>query len=123
MNRHQRGRHSLAIIAVAMTALTSYGPAQENLGFSQQALVAGTEIDVATQESFGLMRLTGAGGTCSASLLRNQWAITAAHCVEVDGPDGKPIPDPARPGQNIIGAPASFSMSVGWKGPNRGQVG
>ena len=123
MTRRRSPWHGVGLAAAGIVWLTSSGPAQENLGVSQQALVGAIETDVAMQEAFGLMRLTGAGGTCSASLLRNQWAITAAHCVEVDGPDGKPIPDPARPGQNVIAAPDTFSMSVGWRGPDRSRVG
>ncbi len=95
--------------------LTNYGPAQENIGTSRQPLVGGATVGAATQEEFGLLTLTGAGGTCSASLLRNDWAVTAAHCVEVDdATTGRPVPDPARPGQNRVAAPETFALKANW---------
>ena len=79
----------------------------EHLGTSRQRLVGGTVIDTGTQETFGLLTLGSTSGNCSASLLRNNWAITAAHCVEVRDMNGNLVPDPARPGQFMLDAPAN----------------
>ncbi|MEO8063226.1 MAG: tachylectin-related carbohydrate-binding protein [Pseudomonadota bacterium] len=48
-------------------------------------LVGGTPVSLETREKFGLLTLRNGSGTCSAQLLRNNWAITAAHCVEGAG--------------------------------------
>jgi hypothetical protein len=79
---------SLAIRgAVALGAVLWPGPAEaqpgpENLGQSQQSLVVpGTVVDAATREAQGLLTLTTPEGTCSASMLNDYWAITAAHCI------------------------------------------
>jgi hypothetical protein len=48
----------------------------------QQPLVSPTLVDGNTREAFGLLTLnTPEGGACSASMLNDFWAITAAHCV------------------------------------------
>ena len=44
-------------------------------------LVGGSVLSQAAQEQFGLLTLSNPEGTCSASMLNNYWAITAAHCV------------------------------------------
>lgn len=52
-----------------------------SIGTVQQPLVGGTLVDAKTREEFGLLTLTNPQGTCSASMLNDFWAITAAHCV------------------------------------------
>ena len=54
----------------------------ENIGRIQEPLVTPrAPLDQQTQEEFGLLTLSTPEGTCSASMLNDYWAITAAHCV------------------------------------------
>jgi hypothetical protein len=70
-----------------LAGLAWHGPAgaqppPENTGTVQQPLVVpGTVVDAATREAQGLLTLTTPEGSCSASMLNDYWAITAAHCV------------------------------------------
>lgn len=76
-------RHILYSVSICLLLLrvgTAY--AQENTGTTQQPLVSpNPPLDQATQEQFGLLTLSNPEGTCSASMLNDYWAITAAHCV------------------------------------------
>jgi hypothetical protein len=90
--------------------------AQENIGTVRQPLVAGAIVDEAAREDFALLDLTSNTGTCSASLLRNNWVITAAHCVEITY-GGMRFPDPARPGQNQLISVFAFQVTANWKTP------
>src|SRR4051794_29932718 len=69
-------------VAVAFT-LTCLGAARadENIGTTQQGLVGGQTVSSDIQEQFGLLTLSNPEGSCSASMLNDYWAITAAHCV------------------------------------------
>lgn len=65
---------------------------EAHLGKVSQPLVGGTVVDVDTREAYGLLTLND---RCSASLLRNVWAITAAHCVDRPGTvDGEFVTKP-----------------------------
>ncbi len=83
----------------------------ENIGRHSQPLVRGTVIDAKLQEDFGLLSL---GGSCSASLLRNDWAVSAAHCLDLKDANGNVMPDPARPGQNILQPLAGLTLTANW---------
>src|SRR5437867_2997612 len=91
----------LLLCATAVTTATAQTP-EGRTGTVRQPLVGGTVIDAARQEEFALLSLTDGTGNCSASLLTNGWVITAAHCVELEDASRNPIPDPTRPGQNLL---------------------
>jgi len=88
----------------------------ENVGTVRLPLVGGMAIDDDTQEQFGLLTLGSPGVSCTASLLRNGWAISAAHCVELKDPSGKPMPDPSRPGQNRLVPVGLVQVTANWGG-------
>lgn len=96
-----------------MLALSGIARA-EPVGTVRQPLVGGAVLDAGQRQDFGLLDFTAGNGTCSASVLRNDWAISAAHCVEVNGTT-KPIPDPARPGQNMLKPVGTLSLTANWK--------
>jgi Tachylectin/Trypsin len=57
------------------------GAGEEHLGRSQSPLVSVTVVTAAEQEQLGLLSLASNLGGCTASLLTNDWAVTAAHCL------------------------------------------
>lgn len=91
---YRRGMSLLRIALVAVSALTFVGVANaqdEKFGKQQPEPVGGSLISPADQERYGLVTLGGLGRRCSASLLRNNWIITAAHCVET--PESTTVPE------------------------------
>ncbi|MGZ8920206.1 MAG: tachylectin-related carbohydrate-binding protein [Limisphaerales bacterium] len=107
----------IALAAISVVAFAIVIAAQEEkIDKVQQGLVAGQTVPENRQEEFGLLILNTTDSTCSASLLRNDWVITAAHCVEVDGPDKKPIPDRTRPGQNVVNSASTIRLEAKWGG-------
>jgi hypothetical protein len=107
---------SMRLIGMAIIAAISLGCGQdlhaaENevdgpIGQVSQPLVGGKLIDQQTQEKYGLLTLASPRGSCSASLLRNHWAITAAHCVDDAGT--------TTPGQFMTVADDSVELQADW---------
>ena len=81
-------RHSIiagALVPALLTlAVVAGADEKETIRTIQQGLKGGGVVIPEAQERHGLLTL---GSGCSASLLRNNWIITAAHCVD----------DPANP--------------------------
>lgn len=126
--KHQKTGWLMALLCAVGVVLLTFGrhsladSPEGPTGHVQQGLVGGTTIDAATQEKFALLTLRGNGGVCSASLLRNNWAVTAAHCVEVENADGSFTADPNRPGQNMIQPLAGMTLAADWKTPQTQKV-
>ena len=79
----------LLLMFLAGLAAPGFAQPQENTGTGQQPLVIapGAEVDAATREAQGLLTVTTPEGSCSASMLNDYWAITAAHCVYSSAPN------------------------------------
>lgn len=96
---------ALAVVWTVIFVSAAAGQNEEkNLGRVQQGLVGGSVVSVEVQEQYGLLTLNN---SCSASLLRNNWAITAAHCVD--------RPDPDRRGGFITVPENSVTLTANWK--------
>lgn len=101
----------MLLIALGRVLAAQDGP----IGTVRQPLVAGSLVNQASLEDFGLLTLQTVGGSCSASLLRNSWVVTAAHCVEANGSTSQQSPDPARPGQNLLNSINLIKVNANWK--------
>ncbi|MEO8366342.1 MAG: tachylectin-related carbohydrate-binding protein [Pseudoxanthomonas sp.] len=105
-----------ALIALAMTyalacsSVAVHAAQDEHTGTSQQPLVGGALVDAKTRESYGLLSLDN---SCSASLLRNEWAITAAHCVDT--------PSSSDPSGFVTNADTSATLTAAWATPQQRQ--
>lgn len=119
MTRNHITRHGLWALGAALFTLLFFGSANAAdppTGTVRQGLVGGTEVDERTQEIYGLLKLSDSSGSCTASLLRNDWAISAAHCVDATDRRGNTMPNPNRPGQNILNPIGGFKIEANWGG-------
>jgi hypothetical protein len=107
---HLAGFTGACVAALAMAlgfAAHAAGNEQDGrIGTVSQPLVGGALVSVAAQEKYTLLTLTSPIGSCSASLLRNQWAITAAHCVDDAGA--------TTPGQFMTVPDDSVELEADW---------
>jgi len=95
-----------ALLALSLSSATVHaGNDPDGVTDSKaQALVGGTEVDAQTQRDFGLLALNSpGGGKCSASMLNQFWAITAAHCL---------YPDKS----GVAYAPNQIELTAAWAG-------
>ena len=124
MTRHQNlwlGLWALFVgtLALDSTGLVGLGLAAEKpekTGTVQQPLVGGKPVSEGSQEAYGLLTISSSSGSCSASLLRNDWVITAAHCLEAKDATGNTMPDPARPRQNVLSPIGGINVRAAWSG-------
>lgn len=73
-------------------------------GTVSQPLVGGALVSQQMQRDFGLLTLNNPGGVCSASMVNQFWAITAAHCVFPSGAGSAAY------------APSQITLTANWPG-------
>ncbi len=95
-----------AVIAILLSYVLHAAANEPNLQKSSRPLVGGALISAETREKYTLLSLSSPIGGCSASLLRNHWAITAAHCVDDNGR--------ATPGQFMTVPDDSVTLEADW---------
>jgi hypothetical protein len=112
------GMRLLRVALAVVTAISFAGVAraqEENIDKVQQGITtAAPPLSAEEQERFQLLTLGDADSSwCSASLLRNDWAITAAHCVD--------SADPKNLGKFITYPDNSITLRANWTTSQRRQ--
>jgi hypothetical protein len=70
-----------SVLAVAGFLPCAHAEPDGPIGKTSSPLVAGTLVSAADREALGLLSMNG---SCSASLLNNNWAVSASHCLSAD---------------------------------------
>ena len=86
-------------LVIVFTGITT--AQEENIGQTKQAVVSGPPVHIGMLEELGLLSLARSGFNphCSASLLTNEWIITAAHCLNA----------------NDISNPSQVTLTANWR--------
>ncbi len=82
MINHKRMLAGWTLEMLGVAAQPHARAAEEHLGTVRSPLVSATVVAPAQQEQLGLLSMRSNGGGCTASLLSNNWAVSASHCLE-----------------------------------------
>ncbi len=81
MINHKRMLAGWTLVMLGVAAQPHARAAEEHLGTVRSPLVSATVVTPAQQEQLGLLSMRSNGGGCTASLLNNNWAVSASHCL------------------------------------------
>jgi hypothetical protein len=94
----------LLVLSIPSAIIRAQNGPDGPTGKVSEPLVGGTLVSSQMQRDFGLLTLNSPSGACSASMLNQFWAITAAHCVFPSGPGA------------TIYAPSQLTLTADWPG-------
>lgn len=97
---------TLLALSIPSAIIQAANEPDGRIGTVTQPLVGGLPVSLQMQRDFGLLKLTNPSGTCTASMLNQFWAITAAHCV---------FPSGAGVGAAVY-APSQITLTATWPG-------